>query len=275
MLENLDLFGKKVEFKFNGKGTHKSIIGGVSTLILVIIFVLALMYFGQDIILRRAPKTVMSNFATENPQEVFISSNTFNFGFGLQNPENFVPFMDESIYTVQVIYNRVKKEIQSDESIKAVITQVVLETEKCTIDHFGEAASQFSKIQLDQLYCLKKNQPNLDSIRIQGSSDSAIYEYININLSDCDDQNLSMSCALKSNRNNLLKNGIFNLYFTNMAIDPKNYEHPTKNYKDSYFTKVSYNITKEIQMWLGHLDMITDNGWILDQKKKRNPYQIF
>jgi len=270
MLENLDLFGKKVEFKFNGKGTHKSIIGGLSTLILVIIFVLALMYFGQDIILRRAPKTVMSNLVTESPEEVLISPSTFNFAFGLQNPENFIPFMDENVYTVQVTYNRVKKEVQSDESIKAVITQVSLETEKCTLQHFGDASSQFSKLQLNQLYCLKNSQANLDSLTVRGDKDSSIYEFINVELTECDDQDNSMSCAPKASRDQLLKNGIFNLYFTNMAIDPKNYEQPNRSYKASYFTKISYNITKEIQMWVGHTDIVTDSGWLLDNKKNES-----
>jgi len=175
--------------------------------------------------------------------------------------------MDESIYTVQVTYNRVKKEIQSDESIKAVITQISLETEKCTTQHFGDASSKFSKLQLSQLYCLKKNQANLDSLTIRGDPDSSIYEYIDVNLLECDDQDSSMSCASKSSRDELLKNGIFNLYFTNVAIDPKDYEQPNLSYKDSYFTKISYNITKEIQMWVGHIDMITDSGWLIENKK--------
>jgi len=265
LINRVDLFGKPVALNFNGRDKSKSFIGAIFSFLFFGFVVWAFYSFSQDMFKKRNPKTITSQSFDENPQEIIIDPDTFAFGFGLQHPETFFHYIDERIYTVEVTLNQLRREGKPDGSVEEIWSTAVLETEPCTTAHYGKLGHKFVDIELSKLYCLKQKQSALEEIRIQGVFESPIYEYVKASIKACD--NRTSSCATPKELNYYLGGAFFAVYFTNIAIDPKNYTNPNINYRDSYFSSTTFPYFKEVTLWLSHLSMKSDIGWLTAEEK--------
>ena len=267
MLNKLDFFGKAVLLKFNGSQKSQTRAGALFTLLFLGYLIWSIYYVGRDIVLRREPRTVTSESFSEDPEPMIISPETFSFGFGIQTPDTFEHYINESIYTVQVNYNQRQKIINANDSVEAVWITAPLEIEPCTPSHFGDIGEKFVDIGLDKIICLKRDQPNIDQIRIQGVFESPIFEYVTVAIKQCFNDTSNVTCASQDKIDSLLLGGWYAVYYPNMAVDPKNYTHPNLKYRDSVYTSVGSNYFKEITMWLSHLEISSDLGWLTDDIK--------
>ena len=267
MLNKLDFFGKAVLLKFNGSQKSQTRAGAIFTLLFLTYIIWSIYHVGKDIVLRRDPRTVTSESFQENPEPMIISPETFSFGFGLQNPDTFDHYIDESIYTVEVSHNQQRRVKHDDGNVEAVWTTTSLEVETCTPSHFGNIGEKFINIGLDKILCLKRDQPNMQQIRIQGVFESPTYEYVSVAIKQCFNHTSNGRCASQDKINSLLLGGWYAVYYPNMAVDPKNYTHPNLKYRDSAFTTVGNNYFKEISMWLSHIEVSSDLGWLTTNEK--------
>ena len=144
---------------------------------------------------REEPITLTSESFDGNPKSMVLSPDTFSFGFGLQDPDTFDHYINESIYTVSVSYNQQQRIVNADAKIDAVWTTIPLETEACTKDHFGDIGESFADSPLDMLFCLKQTQPHLDEIQLQGVFESLLYQYISVTINQCQNSTSNGTCA--------------------------------------------------------------------------------
>ena len=273
MIKKIDLFGKPVELNFNGKDKSRSFTGAAFSIMVFGFVIWSVYHVGMDIILRKSPKTIMSQFFEENPSEMFISNETFNFAFGLQDPDNFFHYIDESIYTVDLYHNALIRTLNPDGTPNLQWITTPLETEICTTEHWGNLGSKFADIELNQLYCIKREQSAMEKIRIQGVFESPIYEYVGIDIHQCVNGQSIQPCQSPDVIKKALS-GFFAVYFNNMAIDPKNFTTPNIDYRDSYFTSISHPYYKEVTLWLSHVEVRSDVGWLTEEQQELNYIQF-
>ena len=266
-VNRVDLFGKPVSLNYNGKEKSKSFIGAIFSFLVFGFFVWALYLLSQDMFQKKNPKTITSESFHENPAEMIIGPDTFAFAFGLQNPETYFHYINESIYTVDIALNQLKRERQSDGSLLEVWSSVPLESEPCTPQHFGRLGSKFLDIELNELYCLKEKQSGLEELTVQGVFESPIFQYIASNIRACDNGTSGGTCGTPEEIQYYLGGGFFAVYFTNTAIDPKNYSTPNLNYRDSYYSSLTYPYYKELTLWLKHLEVKSDVGWLTEDEQ--------
>jgi len=267
VVNRVDLFGKPVALNFNGKEKSKSFIGAFFSGLVLLFFVWALYIFSQDMFQKKNPKTIMSQSFHENPAAMVINADTFAFAFGLQDPQTYFHYINSSIYTVEVTRQQLSREVQPDGSLAEIWSSVPLEYETCSTAHFGHLGSKFADIELDELYCLKKDQPALDEIVVQGVFESPVYQYIQASIKACDNATSSVTCGTPKELQHYLGGGFFATYFTNIAIDPKSYKQPNVTYRDSYYSSLTYPYYKELTLWLNHLEVKSDVGWLLKDEE--------
>jgi len=267
VVNRVDLFGKPVALNFNGKDKSKSFIGAFFSGVVLVFFVWALYIFSQDMFQKKNPKTIMSQSFHENPDAMVINADTFAFAFGLQDPQTYFHYINSSIYTVEVTRQQLSREVQPDGSLSEVWSSIPLEYETCTTAHFGHLGSKFASIELNQLFCLKKDQPALKEIVVQGVFESPKYQYIQTSIKACDNVTSGGTCGTSEELKYYLGGGFFATYFTNLAIDPKNYKQPNVTYRDSYYSSLTYPYYKELTLWLNHLEVKSDVGWLLEEQE--------
>ena len=272
MFNRLDLFGKAVFLNFNGKRKSQTQAGAIFSIFFCVYIAWSVYHVGQDIIRRKEPRTLNFDSYDENPKQMILPSDSFNFGFGLQNPDTLKHFINESIYTVEATHNRQRRIVNPVGAVELDLVSTPLDVERCTTDHFGEIGHHFISIGLNELYCLKKDQSKMNEISIEGVSESDIFEYISVNIRQC---NVTKSlCAPQKDIDAELAAGWFAVYYPNIAVDPKNYSNPDLKYRDSLYTTIGNNYFKEITMWLNHLEINSDLGWLTTNKERRDYIQM-
>jgi len=223
--------------------------------------------FSQDMFKKRNPKTITSESFHENPAEMIITPDSFAFAFGLQDPVTYFHYINESIYTVELTRQQLSRERQPDGSLLESWSSVPLEYETCTTAHFGEMGAKFADIELNELYCIKKNQPALDEIVVQGVFESPVFQYIQASIKACDNTTSGGTCGTPEELHYYLGGGFFATYFTNTAIDPKDYNNPNIKYRDSYYSSLTAPYYKELTLYLAHLEVKSDVGWLTEDEK--------
>jgi len=264
IVNRVDLFGKPVSLNFNGKDKSKSFIGACFSAGVLVFFIWALFIFSQDMFKKKNPKTITSQSFHENPASMTITPDSFAFAFGVQDPVTYFHYINSSIYTVDLSRQQLSRELQPDGTLSEVWSSVALEYETCTTAHFGAMGAKFADIELNELYCLKMNQPGLDEITIQGVFESPTYQYIQATVKACDNTTSGGTCGTPEEIQYYLGGGFFATYFTNTAIDPKDYKTPNINYRDSYYTSVTYPYYKELTLYVAPLEVKSDVGWLTE-----------
>ena len=270
MVRKLDFFGKAVFLNFRGSKKSQTRAGAIFTVIFLAYIVWCIYYVSQDLFKREEPITIINSESfDENPGPMVLSPDTFSFGFGLQDPDTSQHYINQSIYTVSVSYNQQQRIVSDDAKIDVVWTTVSLETEACTKSHFGDIGGSFADLPLDMLFCLKQKQPHLDEIQLQGVVGSPTYQYISVTINQCQNSTSNGTCATQEKLDSLLFGGLFTAYYPNTATDLKNFSYPNRKYQDSTSTTVTNNYFKQTTMWLNHLEVESDLGWLVSNPKTK------
>jgi len=265
LFSRIDLFGKAVELNFNGGRKARTRVGGVFTILFLGFWIWAIYDVGHDIIKKEDPTTVTSEYFSENPAMMKINPDTFSFGFGLEVPITNSHYINESIYQVEVTIQQMRRVYQDDGTVNLVWTNISLEVETCTQAHFGTLGPKFAGLQLDQLYCLKKEQPNLQEVVITGMWDADLFDLIRISIIPCNSKTSKVACGTQEEIDWYFGGAaFFGIYFNNLAVNSKNYDAPTNGFRDSVFTLLGNKCYKQLFMYLGHMEMNTDSGWLTD-----------
>ena len=264
VFERLDIFGKPVLFNFGKNSKSKSKVGAMFTLGFLGFVIWVVYYFGKEIIQKKNPSVTTSQSYQENPGEIqFGTNNTFVFNFGIQNKQTVKPFMNSSIFTFQASLYYQKTTPQDDGSSVVESESIPLDLEPCTKAYFGELGESFSYYELSSMYCLSKEQPNLQKhLSILGKPESPTFQTLQIAGYLCDSSTSTIPCGSKQEMDDAL--GFFQLQFSNTAVNPVNYEKPVTRFRDSYFTSTATDFTKEVDLWISPLEMTTDDGWLTE-----------
>ena len=260
----IDLFGKSVLFNYRGNSKSKSKIGAVFTVALVGFIIWLIIDFGQDIIHKREPKANTFESFNDNPAATPLTAETFAFAIAITNPYTFANFINESIFTVYAYTYKSTRIPQSNGTVQVIPEYLPLELERCQVGHFGDLAEKFSYVELDQMYCLKKEQPALNGSNpiLEGNFESPVFQNINIEFKICDNDTSTVTCGTEEEIANVLDGGFISLSFSNIAIDLTDNKNPLKLFRDGYFTTIGTTFSKSVSLYLQQLEINTDSGWL-------------
>lgn len=227
-LKYIDLYGRKIDLTINQEETYKTNIGGFFTLIIGILSLMLFINFGSDMFYHDNPSVTFAEIYSQTPEREYFSKEKYFFMFGIEGP-NGQHFIDESVYKVEIKHLSTNK-LNSKEQIKET-----MEVEKCTESHLPtnpQLKNYFmtaSGSPLDQLYCVK----NLDKYFIEGSFDSYIYSYLEINIKTCTNSTNENTTneveAVPCKNSDFIKKqmgGYFAFYTVDYLIDPRNFKDP-------------------------------------------------
>jgi len=202
-----------------------------------------------------------------SPKPMKLSPQTFTIAFGYAEPVNAFLYKNDSIFTIKVALQTVYRNIFPNGTLSLDSTNTPLQTETCTEAHFGPYANNFSNIQIDQLICIQQKQ--LDSLTIQGAPDSQIFQFLEVLVIPCD--SAISTCGTKEELDYYLGGkGHFTAYFTDIAIDTRDYKAPTRGLQNHIFSLFGNKGYKEVFFTLNHVEMLTDSGWFTKDLNTEN-----
>ena len=162
-LKSIDILGETPQLYMNETTQFKKELGGIISILYLIIAVAAFIIFGQELWQKKNPTVNQSTIYDPSPAAMQIDFDRLDFFLKLQDPFN-NGFINESIYSVRAFIYSV---LSNGTSISTPI-----DIEPCRNSSFTpENLALFYPYNFNNTCCVSRNQSNIaqEEIRIQGS----------------------------------------------------------------------------------------------------------
>ena len=207
-------------------------------------------------IMHQNPNNVVSDIYQSYQEYLNITNKNSFFCFGLRNTNSLTNFLDETIYTAELLVNVQDKngtKKSTSISIKACEEQDIPETQSVQ-DYFEENP-------VNNLYCIADYGP----IELEGSEDNSYMKFFNINIKICQNTTENnFSCKGPDIIKSTIANSSFYLGFMAYAVDPMNYSFPFLQMGSFFSTPIDFNFQSLTTLTFQHIEIITDDGLILE-----------
>ncbi|CAD8160856.1 unnamed protein product [Paramecium pentaurelia] len=258
-ISKMDIFGQSITLRMNKQSSYKTVFGGCSSLVLLIILILIFSsnitsFFNKESL----SATVLTEFE-EIPSLSIIDDSFFLFAVQIDQDN----FLSKPFYDIKIDQLRIQKFLNGS----SIQSQKEIQLIPCTLDRFNKIFSQFGRDIRDQfnqfkLYdflCFDYNQ----SFSIQGTYSNLEFEYLRISVQKCANKT---NCASNEElQQEIDKNGAFKikLFPINKILNPYK---PEDNYlqtflDDSFFFRfIPSNIYKSVDLFIKEYEVTNDQS---------------
>lgn len=260
----VDTISPSPRLTINRLSVYKTFFGGLISLIVHIITVLGIGYFGKELLYKSEPFSLDS--AMEFPDLSFnVDSKDYYFFVGLED-KNYQYFADPSLFTVSA-------EKSGYKYIDGVQHQMREQIDISLCSKYFNSTSELGNdqaiIDLNRFYCLDQSKAT-----IEGFYGAPIFSSININVYKCINSTENKNiCKSEYDIDAALEGGIFNIQSQNHILQLSNYEQPVKKFYDDIYYPLNKDLSFLIFINLRTLEFLTDSGVILQDLNTLNyPY---
>lgn len=251
----------RITFENNQNYSTKT--GKSASWILIALTIWTFVNFGGDMIYRKNPQSVMSQVVTSDPQYLNLPDNGFFLAFGLQDlRKKSAHYIDDTIYTVKMIQ---RTKVGTNISLEEIPLQ------RCSIEKVpdrDDLRSYFQRNQINNLLCIS-NESQIEPA-LQSTWDGPLYRNVLINIYPCTNSSTSQTiCKSSEEIQNYLNFANFAMYFTNLAVNPNEFEKPITSFGKQLYTPISATTLTYIEMLFGHLDFLSDDGFLFEDLTNR------
>ena len=260
ILECFDLFGTKMGFYADGKPKFYTSLGGILSILSILISILSLFYFSLDDLKRTSPITTFSYIPSEgyrkikfNKEKIWIPVRITDYYYNYINHK-------ELIYP-DMQYYYVAKNKNNDFEIKVKKLNYKLCNETSMIN---KPDIYSISVPLNQLYCI-----NADDLEIGGFWGLEFLSFLTIDMYLCKNfenysENNPNCTTYKKIREKIgYKNSLkFDIYYPTIQFQPLNYSNPIIVLYRHYFYHISKYSNKIARLFLQEHVLSDDRGWI-------------
>ncbi|KAL4441425.1 hypothetical protein ABPG74_013720 [Tetrahymena malaccensis] len=255
MMQKFDLFGSKINLRFQGQQSYQSKIGSIVSLFIIALIIFRLTQIILSVIFRENPQVIYNERQVNDPAVFHASAETFPMAFGMESPYTHQYYIDESIYSVTAQWIQ-KSQIFNQTTQKNDILWKFqdLKVQPCTRENFKNKYNENYYLSLDytKMYCLSPE----DILDIQGDFSSQQYSYIQLKVQQC-----QKNCKSAEQLNNYLLRSSFGLQLSDAFVDPSEKEYPFKIYSRDMFWPTSNLMPKDVSIYIRNNYVYSDFGW--------------
>lgn len=231
--------------------------GGVISLIVVTIIIIFAWLFGKDMIYKENPKLIIKDDILPYFPVVNLNYTYFFFAFRVEDENgNLIPEYYKYI-DFEIVYAVYDKSLNSTNTTWQVTNETKIPLSYCDF-YYDYFPNFFSKDDLqNNLFCIK--DMNLD---FGGSCDGTHMRLMHVNLNLCKNStDENYTCAAEEEIYKVLPGKLFSVYYSDLLVDPKNYENPVRYYLNFFYQVIDPKLYKAIDFFMQSLHIETDNGY--------------
>ncbi|CAD8062391.1 unnamed protein product [Paramecium primaurelia] len=258
-ISKMDIFGQSITLRMNKQSSYKTVFGGCSSLVLLIILILIFSSNITSFFNKESLSAIVLTEFEEIPTLSIIDDSFFLFAVQIDQDN----FLSKPFYDIKIDQLRIQKFLNGS----SIQSQKEIQLIPCTLDRFNKIFSQFGRDMREQfnqfkLYdflCFDYNQ----SFSIQGTYSNQEFEYLRISVQKCANKT---NCASNEElQQEIDKNGAFKikLFPINKILNPYK---PEDNYlqtflDDSFFFRfVPSNIYKSVDLFIKEYEVTNDQS---------------
>jgi len=247
------MFGKEPELYYKGCSKKTSWMGRIFSILFVLAY-FAFFVYKLVRMLQKKDVTFYDQFTyAPEPSQVKITNENFYGGFGIQNPETYDTFIDESIYFPKAYFKTAVK--KGNDFIYDLLE---LELEPCKLEKFGTIYQEkFKSKSLNNLYCIK----NMEFI-LEGHFSYDRYSFLYFQFFPCINITEKQNCKPLEIIDQYLKNTFVQFQFQDIELNSKNYSYPIRPRNEDIYTTVGKKLFQEIHAFFQVVKIETDLNFI-------------
>ena len=258
LITQVDIIGRQPLLRIDAMPRIQTLLGGILCIFVYCIFILASLYFGQELVYRVVPKVIETERAIKNNDIIYLSKKQFLFALTLNNNFNFIN--PNSYLNINLYMKTIENNIISSNQINLGI---------CKLDDVPNLNNDYSftNINIENFICPKNLNNNY---YIKGADKFNKYSYLELIINTCS----SNKCKTEEEIENILNNFHLSIFYYDKIYDFrkfKDFSNDIINEFDITFTKHFY---KKIEVFLGLSKIYTDVGYFFENFNKKELHTI-
>ena len=258
LITQVDIIGRQPLLRIDDMPRIQTLLGGILCIFVYCIFILASLYFGQELVYRVVPKVIETERAIKNNDIIYLSKKQFLFALTLNNNFNFIN--PNSYLNINLYMKTIENNIISSNQINLGI---------CKLDDVPNLNNDYSftNINIENFICPKNLNNNY---YIKGTDKFNKYSYLELIINTCS----SNKCKTEEEIENILNNFHLSIFYYDKIYDFrkfKDFSNDIINEFDITFTKHFY---KKIEVFLGLSKIYTDVGYFFENFNKKELHTI-
>ena len=266
-IQKLDVFGEMPKLLIKNEIRHHSLFGGLMTLVLICISIVAFCLFAQELFIKTSPSVNLSTQTNSHPDQINYFNN-FEFLIGIQNKNNIVE-INESIFYAKGYISRTTVNETGTFNMKYEI-----DLEPCSdvlVDSIHYEL--FKHLNLKGFFCISKHQSkvNISDIYINEFWGNNNFQMIQIKFYQCN--NKTMKCADQDTIDSYLHLTELSLFTIDTLIETRDYSNPFEQISKESFFYVSNSFKVSITEYISHLEMNSDDGFLFTTNSLKGTFK--
>ena len=250
LLYDIDLFGKDPELYFKGRNKKSTLIGRIFTVLYVIIYLAFFTYKLYRMIIRVDVTFYQTTAFTGEVPSIHLTNEIFYGGFALSKGQTLQPFIDETIYTIDL-------QFRTGQRINNVWNWKVqrIELEICNLDKFNpKYYDLFKDKPMGSMYC-----PKEIDVLLQGHTTYDVYSYFYVGFYPCVNTTIKQNCKSPEEIDQYLKNTYVCFKMQDIELTPQIYNTPIQLRGKEVNSPASKNLFQNINAYFQIVELETDN----------------
>ncbi len=268
LLQQLDLFGTKFDFKIFGQSMFYTWLGKVLTLMCLGVIAGMFLIFGRDFFYRLNPKVVFDPQRPKAYPQYNMTPTNFTLAWRLEDVDghyySIKNFLYPYFYQVSYVKNQTTKDMEFSSFIQ-------FKTSVCNETLVTDPLFKNQK-NLSEWFCIDFVNYN---ITFGGFWDGNFVDYFRFILNYCEDDDTSKNCTKHdelTNRINKGKGVYFSMMYTEYYFDPLDLDFPLKYQYINYFTKLNINMIKTDRLFFKLASAVDDQGYLLPSERNHSVF---
>lgn len=293
----VDIYGAKAKIKIKDNETVKTTFGGLLTIATLVLIALCVLYLINEFLADKYSRIFFSQMNGNSETSLYgLNNSNYTLAFSLQNAYTKQEISDNSIYQAEA-FQVIKKKINDTNSFYTIENKLELET--CSISSFPDnIRNQLSNFPFQNFYCLKSysffnllGKANYFNLYYNRSEDE--YSFLTIKLKECRNKTTNSISNINNYQNNYNNNisnyqnlndqqiickpqesidrelsvAYFTLIYTDIAINPGDYNTQNQIFISSFNGAASNKFFKEIDHFLKLVNLqVNTKNWLFEDQ---------
>jgi hypothetical protein len=261
--KNLDIIGKEIQFKVENNEKYQTKFGGFLTLLLAVVSLISLWFFGNDIIYREKPVTTMKEFL--QPQYEYRTLNNSNFFFAIRFTDFYGIFVTDPRILVPMFkyeYYEINNNTGELENLKSEL----MEISYCNETHAKNET--LDKENLRYYYCADLNRNNYTIGGDWNSNKLGIMYYLVVKCNPEIEKEKNITCALKPELEEKYNDLFYvDVKWINHIVNPGDFNNPLIDTYDYNYYRIDMATRKEHKLFYKDSQLSTDSGVVFTDPK--------
>ena len=264
-LAEIDCFGTNFNFFLNHKKKFKTFYGGIITIITLLLIILCLICFGDNLYHKKNPTINQTNINSDYTI-INLKNEKLVFAFRFENLDGQYVDISNKIYPKIYYYSR--PEINNSNTLSVFKQEEFLSYHICNESDDGENINLIKNY--GKLFCIDFNNK-----KFGGYWDNHFIYYFEIRLYFClNGEKYSKNnpnCTSIETLNKIFNNEnpiLFSLYYPIYYFDFNSINNPLVKCYKNYFYYLNYNLQKNDRLYIKRYILNDDQGILLENKKE-------